>query len=197
MTVQELPLFPLNTVLFPGGVLPLRIFEPRYLDMVSRCLKADTGFGVMTIEDGSEAGQPARFHSIGTLAYIVDFDRLDDGTLGITCRGGERVEVHDHHIADNRLIIGTVELLAAEEADLIDQRHTPLIHFLRELLARDEVEIYRRWMDEDWSSTRWLGFRLAELLPLPLPVKYQLLELRDAEQRLDILDSILRDNRLL
>jgi uncharacterized protein len=197
MSAQELPLFPLNTVLFPGGVLPLRIFEPRYLDMVSRCMKAGSGFAVMTIEDGQEAGQPAHFHPLGTLAYIVDFDRLDDGTLGITCRGGERVEVRNHRVDGNRLIIGTVHPLAAEEASRIDQRHTPLIHFLRELLARDEVEVYRRWLDEDWTSTRWLGFRLAELLPLPLPVKYQLLELRDAQQRLDILETILRDNRLL
>ncbi len=68
---------------------------------------------------------------------------------------------------------------------------------MRELLARDEVEAYRRWLNEDWTSTRWLGFRIAELLPLPIPVKYHLLELRDAERRLSLLETILRDNRLL
>ena len=85
--VRELPLFPLNTVLFPGGPLPLRIFEPRYLDMVSRCLREQTGFAVVLIGEGNEATGATQFVAIGTEARIVDFDRLEDGLLGISCLG--------------------------------------------------------------------------------------------------------------
>ena len=87
MSTLEIPLFPLKTVLFPGGVLPLRIFEPRYLDMVSQCLKSDSRFGVVAIVEGNEAGTGATFTEMGTLAQIVDFDQLEDGLLGLTCRG--------------------------------------------------------------------------------------------------------------
>lgn len=197
MSAIELPLFPLNTVLFPGGVIPLRIFEPRYLEMVSQCMKSASGFGIMLIEEGQEAGQPAVFNALGTLAHIVDFDRLDDGTLGITCRGGERLQITSHNVRSDRLIIGRGEVLISEASPQITGRHSALIRFLRDLLAREEAEAYRRWLDENWTSTSWLGFRLAELLPLPLPVKYHLLELRDAEQRLVLLENILRDNHLL
>ena len=84
MTTIKIPLFPLSTVLFPSGVLPLRIFEPRYLSMVSDCMRNESEFGVVLITQGREAGQPAQFHHTGTLARIIDFDQLDDGFLGIT-----------------------------------------------------------------------------------------------------------------
>ena len=84
-----IPLFPLNTVLFPDGLLPLRIFEPRYVDMISECLKSGTGFGVCLISDGQETGQAASIYEIGTLANIVDFQTEEDGLLGITVLGGK------------------------------------------------------------------------------------------------------------
>ena len=96
MSMIEAPIFPLNTVLFPGGVLPLRIFEPRYLDMVSDCMKNGTGFAVNLISEGREAGQPAEFRSLGTLTQIVDFDKLDDGFLGITAIGQQPLRVISH-----------------------------------------------------------------------------------------------------
>src|SRR5512144_1891243 len=111
MSFQELPLFPLNTVLFPGGVLPLRIFEPRYLNMVSECMKADHGFGVVAIQEGSETGIAASFQKIGTLARIADFDRLEDGLLGITCQGGQRLQVMSHRVQADQLILGRVNFL--------------------------------------------------------------------------------------
>jgi Lon protease-like protein len=91
--VRELPLFPLNTVLFPGGPLPLRIFEPRYLDMVSRCLREQTGFAVVLQGDGDEASAATSFAATGTEAQIVDFDRLEGGLLGISCIGRGRVRI--------------------------------------------------------------------------------------------------------
>ena len=91
--VRELPLFPLNAVLFPGGPLPLRIFEPRYLDMISRCLREQAGFAVVLITEGEETAATASFAATGTEASIVDFDRLEGGLLGISCIGRERVRV--------------------------------------------------------------------------------------------------------
>lgn len=193
----QLPLFPLNVVLFPGGVLPLRIFEPRYLDMVSECMKQGSGFGVMTIEEGTDTDHSACFHALGTVAEIVDFDRLDNGLLGITCRGGERVLIQSQYRRDDQLIIGEGEPQEVEPDVPVDATHRPLTSFLGNILEREEVEPYRRWLREDWHSANWLGFRLAELLPLPLSVKHHLLEMRDARERLDILATILRDNRLL
>ena len=193
----QLPLFPLNVVLFPGGVLPLRIFEPRYTSMVSESLKQGSGFAIMTIEEQTDTSQATAFYSLGTLAEIVDFDQLDGGMLGITCRGGERVLIEHQRQRADRLIIGTGELQAPEPAITVDASHQPLSQFLGSLLKREEIQPYRRWLQEDWHSACWLGFRLAELLPLPLAFKHYLLEIDDARERLDILDTVLRDNELL
>jgi len=191
------PLFPLKTVLFPGGVLPLRIFEPRYLDMVSHCLKTDSPFGVVAITDGEEAGSVTEFAGLGTLARIVDFDQLDDGLLGITCRGEERFNVLDYQLQDDGLLRAKIEPLPAEPGQQIDTSHSDLVRFLRDLLAQESVRPYRQWMDEEWTNTRWLGYRIAELLPLPLDMKSGLLEMADSERRLEILHTLLRDNNLL
>ncbi|MCB1715626.1 MAG: LON peptidase substrate-binding domain-containing protein [Candidatus Competibacteraceae bacterium] len=197
MSTLEIPLFPLKTVLFPGGVLPLRIFEPRYLDMVSQCLKSDSRFGVVAIVEGNEAGTGATFAEMGTLAQIVDFDQLEDGLLGLTCRGGERFTVLEQQQQADGLILGKVLLLPAEAGCQIDASHSDLVRFLRDLLSQDSVRPYRQWLTEDWTNTSWLGYRITELLPLPLPLKSSLLEMQEAEQRLDILQTILRDNKLL
>src|SRR5512143_1713141 len=98
MFFHLLSLYPLNTVLFPGGVLPLRIFEPRYLNMVSGCMKAGHGFAVVAIQEGSETGTAASFQKIGTLARIADFDRLENGLLGIICQGGQRLQVMSYQV---------------------------------------------------------------------------------------------------
>ncbi len=193
----QLPLFPLNVVLFPGGVVPLRIFEPRYVSMVSESLKQDSGFAIMTIEEHSATPQATAFYSLGTVAEIVDFDPLEGGMLGITCRGGQLIQIQHQRPRADQLIIGTGELQAPEPDQVVDSLHQPLIEFLNSLLARTEVQPYRRWLHEDWHSACWLGFRLAELLPLPLAFKHHLLRIADPRERLDILDTVLRDNDLL
>ena len=115
-THATLPLFPLNTVLFPGGPLRLRIFEPRYLDMVSRCMREDTGFGVALIVAGREAGGSAQTVEIGTLARIVDFEQLDDGLLGITARGERRFRIVHVHQESDGLNVCHVEWLRGRAA---------------------------------------------------------------------------------
>lgn len=197
MSTLEIPLFPLKTVLFPGGVLPLRIFEPRYLDMVSQCLKTESYFGVVTITEGNEVGQGSEFADLGTLARIVDFDQLEDGMLGITCQGSERFSVLEHQVQTDGLTTGKVLVLPTESGRLIDASHSNLVRFLRDLLSQDAIRPYRRWMEEDWTNTCWLGYRIAELLPLPLPLKSSLLEMQESERRLEILNTILQDNKLI
>lgn len=196
-TTLEIPLFPLNTVLFPGGVLPLRLFEPRYLSMVSRCMKDNTQFAVVAMTAGSEVGSQAEFVECGTLASIVDFDQLEDGLLGVTCRGGARITVLERWRQDDGLNMGKVTCLENEPGQTIDDSHQALVRFLRDLLAQDSVRQYQQWMDQDWTNTSWLGYRIAELLPLPVELKFTLLKMEDAAQRLDILQTILRDNKLL
>ena len=195
--IGEFPLFPLNTVLFPGGPLSLRIFEPRYLSMVSDCMKHGHGFGVVLIRSGGETGEIGEFHTIGTLAEIVDFDRLEDGMLGITCRGGRCFRVVSHQVRGDRLIIGKAELLPDEDRTPIPMTQLQLAGFLRSILDREEVKPYRQLLSEDWDSATWIGSRLAELLPLPLSAKQTLLELAKPVERLEVLHAILQDQQII
>ena len=196
MQLVEIPLFPLNTVLFPGGRLPLRIFEPRYLSMIGECMRAGKGFGVMLIRDGGEAGAAADFYAVGTVAQIIDFDQLDDGMLGITCQGGQLVRTQSHQVRPDQLIVGEVELLAAEPVQQVPAEHKPLQTFLQQLLQREEAQAYRQGLQEDWDNAEWLGCRLAELLPLTSSSRQILLE-SDALQRLSILHELMQENQLL
>jgi Lon protease-like protein len=193
---QELPLFPLKTVLFPGGVLPLRVFETRYLDMVSACLRTDSGFGVVTIHEGLEAGgQPTSIHPVGTLARIVDFDQTDDGLLGITCLGVQRLRVIGHRVQPDQLLLGQVLWLPDDPALPPLPSHEPLVRVLRELLEREELAPYRRFLAPNWEDAAWIGNRLTEILPLPLHVRQALLEMTEPRERLDILLAIFQEQR--
>ena len=193
---QELPLFPLKTLLFPGGVLPLRIFEPRYLDMVSACLRTDGGFGVVAIHEGREAGgQPTSIHPVGTLARIMDFDALDDGLLGITCLGVQRLRVIGHRLQPDQLLLGQVLWLPDDPALPPLPGHEPLARVLRDLLKNAELASYARFLAPDWEDAAWIGNRLAELLPLPLHTRQALLEMNDPRQRLDVLLAIFQEHR--
>lgn len=195
-TIQELPLFPLDTVLFPGGILPLRIFETRYLDMVSACLRADSGFGVVTIHEGTEAGsQPVTIHPVGTLARIVDFDQLDDGLLGITCLGVQRLRVVGHRVQPDQLLLGQARWLPDDPILPPLHSHEPLVRTLRDLLGREELVSYTRFLIPSWEDAAWVGNRLAEILPLPLGIRQALLEMTEPRQRLDILLAIFHEQR--
>jgi len=194
--IQELPLFPLNAVLFPGGVLPLRIFEARYLDMVSSCLRADAGFGVVMIHQGNEAGrQPVSIHPVGTLARIVDFNSLDDGMLGITCLGVQRLQVVGHRVQPDQLLLGQIQWLPDDPQQSPLPAHEPLVRVLRDLLENDELAPYNRFLAPSWEDAAWVGNRLAELLPLPLQIRQGLLEITDPRRRLDILLATFQEQR--
>jgi Lon protease-like protein len=179
----HLPLFPLSSVLFPEGFLSLRIFERRYLDLVRDCARSNSGFGVCLILEGSEVGQPAVPAAIGTLARITDFHTLPDGLLGIHARGGERFRVRSTRVRDNGLIHGEVEFLAPEDIVEVPPDCGLLATILERLLERVGGE-YAKVDRARYDDASWVGFRLAEALPLEQTERQQLLQLCDPIERL-------------
>ena len=182
MSVAELALFPLGTVLFPGGPLRLRIFEPRYLDMVRRCLKESHTFGVVLILEGEEAGAAASVAATGTDARVVDFDALPDGLLGIDCLGEQRFRVVRRWQQEDGLNFAEVEYLAADPPCSLPAELAHLGELLREVLPRlgeRYAHVEARYEDAGWVANRW-----AEVLPITPTDKQQLLELDDPLERL-------------
>ena len=191
MSERTLPLFPLDTVLFPGGPLSLRIFEPRYVDMVGRCMKDGSGFAVVLIVEGSEAGRGAlTTAAVGTEARIVDFNRLEDGLLGLTCLGGERLRVVRAWRQDDGLNLAEVAALGAEPAVAIPDDCAHLPEALRRLYP--ELGPSYEWVTPHFEDAAWVGNRLAELAPLESAVKQGLLELEDPAERLRYLAPMIR-----
>jgi Lon protease-like protein len=180
----HLPLFPLNTVLFPGGPLPLRIFEPRYVDMIGRCMRERLPFGVVLIVAGAEVGELHEVASVGTTASIVDFETMPDGLLGITCRGDRRFRLLSRSRRSDGLNVGEVEYFpdSATEPVVIPERHRALAELLREVFP-ELGEAYAA-IPRHFEDAAWVGYRLAELLPLSGAERIALLELQDPIERL-------------
>ena len=187
--MAEIPIFPLNTVLFPGGSLPLRIFETRYLDMVSRCLKEDRSFGVCLIREGQETG-PAKVHDVGTAADIGDWSRGEDGLLHILARGGRRFRLGAMRAQEDGLNLGEVEWLPEEQASPMSDAQRHLAELLRQIFQQLGIE--GGSMEAEYIDARWVGYRLAELLPISLPQRQYLLEISDAAKRLEILATLVQ-----
>ncbi len=164
---SELPLFPLHTVLFPGGPLPLRIFEPRYIDMVRRCTRERSCFGVVQIRAGDEAGEVLRTADVGTSARIVDFYPLPDGLLGITCYGEQKFRLLRRVRAHDGLNVGEVEWLPPGQAIPVPEACHHFIELLRAVLPR-LGDLYAA-IPRHYDDAAWVGARVAELLPISLP----------------------------
>jgi Lon protease-like protein len=182
--MTAIPLFPLNIVLFPDGPLPLRIFETRYVDMVRSCMREDRCFGVALISEGSEAG-PAETYDVGTTAKIIDFHQLPDGLLGLSCVGQQRFRILKRSVAKDGLNLGEIEWLANEPVLSVPTRHAPLAELLRTVLPQ-LGEVYTG-IDMRLGDAAWVGYRLAEILPIELHRKQGFLEMDDPVQRLDAL----------
>lgn len=186
VALDDIPLFPLNTVLFPGGSLALRIFEPRYLALVRDCTKNGQGFGVCLILSGTEAGLPAAPAAVGTLARIDDFYTLPGGLLGIRASGSRRFRVAHSRVRDNGLVHGEVAWWPDEPVVPIPPEHGLLATILERLLERAGGE-HARADRERFDDASWVGFRLAEFLPLEMSERQHLLQLSDPLARLDAL----------
>ncbi len=183
-----IPLFPLNTVLFPGGPLKLRIFETRYVDMIGRCMRSDAEFGVAMIVEGMEIGA-ARTASIGTTARIFDFEQLKDGLLGIAARGCRRFRIGSVEVQPDGLNVASVEVLAPDPASKVDADFHQLVEMVR--LAYPHVRAHYADPEPLLTDASWLSARATELLPLGLQNRQECLELDDPIERLHYLKKYL------
>lgn len=196
--LNDIPLFPLRTVLFKDGHLPLRIFEPRYVDMIRHCLREDSGFGVVLIREGHEARLDDRFElprvfQIGTEARIVDFNQLSDGLLGIVARGARKFRLVESWTKDDLLIMGRVEYLADEPTGEMPAEHGDLVTILKELVQHPLVA--KLELDIDFAEARSVSCRLAELLPIEPEIKQSLLQLNWPRERLAELNRLVHKLR--
>lgn len=184
---QEIALFPLRTVMFPAGTLPLRIFETRYVDMVRRCSRQNEPFGVVLIRQGVEARiqredvQPEIF-SVGTTAVIADFNQLSDGMLGIVCKGERKFRVTSTREQADHLLLAEVELLVDEPPAGLLPDDGALVDILRELVLHPMVQ--KLGLQVDFDDGRSVSWRLAELLPIEPEIKQSLLQMQSPRERL-------------
>lgn len=189
---MKVSLFPLRTVLYPGGPLPLRVFEPRYLDMICESLKGGQPFGVLLIRRGTETGTASTF-DVGTLASITDWYQGSDGVLGVTAVGGERFRVVSTERQSDGLYVGEVEILPERRAKPLPEEYKPLAHILAGVL--DDLGRLYEALDRRYDDAGWVGYRFAEILPISPEEKQSCLETEDPVQRLQIVRKVLHDVR--
>ena len=186
---MQVPLFPLNVVLFPGGPLPLRIFESRYIDMIGERMRNGGPFGVLLIREGVESGGSASTWDVGTLAKIVDFYQGSDGLLGVTAIGGQRFRLQRAERAADGLNLGEVELLPDEPRVTLPDDFRPLAEILTGVLD-DLGKLYEN-LPRELDDAGWVANRFLEILPIRLEEKQQLLASDDALQRLELVSQVL------
>lgn len=192
MTFPAIPLFPLSTVLFPEGPLPLRVFEPRYLDMVSRCLRSESEFGVVLILGGKDTGE-VETSKVGTLARIIDWYQGSDGILGITAQGTRQFRLHGVSRQADGLYIGEAELLPELPRQALPEEFLPLANLLAAVI--DDLGRLYDAIEKRYDDAAWVGCRLAEILPMSPADKQRCLELTDPVELLKFLRPMLRPLR--
>ncbi len=185
---MQVPLFPLNTVLFPGGPLPLRIFETRYIDMISERMRSDASFGVLLIKDGQEVGDSSTYE-VGTLARITDWYQGSDGLLGVTAIGGQRFRLQSAERQADGLNIGEIELLPDEPPMDLPTEYRGMAEILAGVL--DDLGRLYEALDRDYDNATWLTYRFMEILPIDLEEKQQCLENSDPAERLRLVNEML------
>lgn len=210
---MRLPLFPLNAVLFPGGILPLRVFEARYMDMVRDCLRDDTTFGVCLIASGREVGNTARPELVGCEARIIAWDMPQLGVLHIRASGLNRFRVISTRSQPDGLLVGEVDNLDPDADAPLAPEHAPCAELLSRVIDDLDAQTAERRRTGEaatdpatdaaiqrpyrMESSVWVGNRLCEVLPVPLKAKQKLMELDDARTRLDIITQYLRQHAVL
>ena len=188
MSEQNTPIFPLRTVLFPASRIPLRIFEPRYLDMVSSCLRSNTEFGVVL---SKEVMQPGMYetYNIGTLASIIDWSQDNDGLLNITALGAQKFKLISISKQEDGLNIGDINVLGHEEDFKAPPNFDNMIRLLEAIL--EDIDLFDD-LDKYFESASWVSFRFAEILPLKIEDKQKCLEINDPILRLNFLEPLLK-----
>jgi Lon protease-like protein len=199
-----IPLFPLGTTLFPGGVIALKIFEARYLDMMKRCLRESSPFGVVSILDNkpidSDASALANFSNIGTLAKLEEFDPIQPALYMTKSYGMQRFHVLNIKQESDGLWMGQVELIDADPEIPLPKEHEKVAALLHEIItvikSEDLLGDDAFKIPENLDDCGWVSNRLAELLPLPLAQKNHLLAQSNPRIRLDLISEIIEDNDL-
>ena len=201
-----LPLFPLKTVLFPDGVLPLKVFETRYIDMLRECMKLDAPFGVVLIKSGQEVGVAAEPETVGCLANITGWDMQDLGVMMLRTRGGERFRILETRILPDQRLEARVEMIAADEAIPVSDIHVSCAKTLKIVIDDVDAKGYAE-QGEDFISpfsepmqldnAGWVANRWCEILPIPLKARQKLLELSDAQSRLSLVHQYLQQHKIL
>ncbi|WP_416547966.1 LON peptidase substrate-binding domain-containing protein [Limnohabitans sp. DCL3] len=194
---KEWPLFPLGAVLFPGALLPLQLFELRYLQMIGECERQGTGFGVVTLTQGREVHRPGvaaeRFEPMGTRVQIERIERPQPGRVMVWCRGVEKFCIEASQQRSDGLWLGHVEMLPPEPAVQVPEDLQHLSAQMHEILTQlsaqpSEVPPWNEaWRLQDCS---WLSYRWAQLLPVPLQMKYQLFALQEPLMRLELVGDL-------
>jgi Lon protease-like protein len=192
---ESMPIFPLGTVLFPGAILPLKIFEARYMDMAKACLKDGSPFGVCLIREGQEVGAPAVPEPVGCAARIAECDMEELGILKVKAEGLDRFRIVSREVNRQGLILGEVEPLAPEAQVTETDGLAESAQFLRKVIPAIGAGRFNEPFRFDDAT--WVSFRLAEILPLRIDVKQKLLELTDATLRLAVLHKFLRQQKLV
>lgn len=190
MPADSIALFPLQTVLLPGASLGLRVFERRYLDLVRDCLRGDRGFGVCLILDGAEAGPPATPAAFGTEATIEDFGTGADGLLTVRIRGGRRFRVRGSRVRDNGLVVAEIDWRDPDPDAVVQPQHALLAVLLQRILEQAGGE-HAKAPPARFDDAAWIGWRLAELLPLGDQQRQELLQEDDPHRRLDRLVDLI------
>jgi Lon protease-like protein len=198
-----LPLFPLKTVLFPRGVLPLRVFEARYIDMVRECMKNELPFGVVLIKSGQEVGEAAEPESVGTVAHIVEWDMQNLGVIMLRIEGDERFRIHDTRILPDQRLEAQVDMIAPDPITVPNIAHVTCATALKTAIENIEqqgrngqgngfISPFSQPLQLD--SAGWVANRWCELLPIPLQARQKLLELEDPQARLALVHQFLQQH---
>ena len=181
----RIPLFPLGTVLFPGGRIPLKIFETRYVDMVSTSMRESAPFGIVGIIRGREVGLTPEFHRVGTTATIESWDQGTDGLLNIVALGVEVFEIVEFSVANDGLALADVTLRTASTPGQLPPKFAPLRQLLREIYERQaDLAPPAPWL---WDDADWVAYRLAEIMPVPIEQRVEALEMSSAEELLALI----------
>jgi Lon protease-like protein len=185
----EIPIFPLNTVLFPGGLLPLRVFEQRYMDMTKECLREDKPFGVCLIKEGKEVGGANVIEEVGCLARITNWDMPQLGILNLETVGMQRFVIEEKRVEDNGLVVAAVATVSVEPPQPVPESLQSCVKVLQQIVQHVGPEKFSAPPHYDDAS--WVGYRLAEVLPLKLSARQNKLEMNDSIMRLQILRKFL------
>jgi Lon protease-like protein len=195
MESLEIPIFPLNAVIFPGGLLPLRVFEQRYMDMVKGCMRDDQPFGICLIKEGEEVGAPAVPEEVGCLVRISSWDMPQLGVLSIQALGVRRFSILKYKPMDSGLIMATVQTISTEAPAPIPTALQPCAEVLRRIIEQLGEDKFQPPLQYD--DAVWVGYRLAEVLPIKNSAKQSMLEMNDSIARLEILQRFLQQQGLV